>query len=94
MSKCHFFTSEDPKILQSKPNLRGARKGIAQLCIEFKNIHVFQSKFNKEKAPTRSLKFPAPLGMDDIERKISNDYVKFFDQIKQQLSNDSQKLKT
>ena len=53
----------------------------------------FQSKFIKEKAPTRSLKFPAPLGMDDIERKISNDYAKFFDQIKQQLSNDSQKWK-
>ena len=31
--------------------------------------------------------------MDDIEREISNDYGIFFDQIKQQLSNDSQKLK-
>ena len=53
----------------------------------------FQSKFIKEKALTSALKFPAPLGVDDIERKISNDYAKFFDQIKQQRSNDSQKLK-
>ena len=53
----------------------------------------FQSKFIKEKAPTRSLKFPAPLGIDDIEGKISKDYAKFFDQIEQQLSNDPQKLK-
>ena len=53
----------------------------------------FQSKFIKEQPPTRSLKFPAPLGMDDSEWKISNDYAKFFDQIKQLLSNDSKKLK-
>ena len=53
----------------------------------------FQSKFIKEKALTSALKFPAPLGVDDIERKISNDYAKFFDQIKQRLSNDSKKLK-
>ena len=54
----------------------------------------FQSKFINEKALTRALKFPAPLGTDDIERKISNNYANFFDQIKQRLSNDSQNLKT
>ena len=53
----------------------------------------FQSKSIKEKAPTSSLKFPVPLGTDDIERKISINFAKFFDQIKQQLSNDSKKLK-
>ena len=31
--------------------------------------------------------------LDDIKRKISNDYANFFDQIKQQISNDSQKIK-
>ena len=53
----------------------------------------FQSKFIKEKAQTSALKFPDPLAVDDIRRKISNDYAKFFDQIKQQRSKDSQKLK-
>ena len=48
----------------------------------------FQSKFIEEKTLTSASKFPAPLGVDDIERKISNDYLKFFDKIKQQLSND------
>ena len=53
----------------------------------------FQSKFIKEKALTSAFKFHDPLAVDDIQRKISNNYAKFFDQIKQQQSNDSQKLK-
>ena len=39
------------------------------------------------------MQFLAQLDVDNIERRISNDYAKCFDQIKQQLSNDSQKLK-
>ena len=34
-----------------------------------------------------------PIGMDDKKRKISKDYAKFLDQIKQRLSNDCTKLK-
>ena len=49
----------------------------------------FESKFIKEKLT----KFLTLIGVDDIDRKISNDYAKFFDQIKQRLSNDSKKLK-
>ena len=53
----------------------------------------FESKFIKEKLSNESIKVPNPNNVDDMERKISNDYANFFDQIKQQRSNDSQKLK-
>ena len=40
------------------------------------------------------MKVSTPIGVDDIEWKISNDYANIFDQTKQRLSNDSKKLKS